>query len=70
MLQLDSPLPLQPGDHLYVGIALKRRQAVLPVGEMLEAGVVRVARTARDGLALAVRFLGAQPEHEALRRAA
>ena len=70
MLQLDRTIPIEPGDHLFVGIALKRRQAVLPVGEMLEAGVLRVARTARDGVALAVRFLSTQPEAAALRRAA
>ena len=70
MLQLDRPVAVEPGDHLFVGIALKRRQAVLPVGEMLEAGVVRVARTALDGVALAVRFLQAQPGAGALRRAA
>jgi hypothetical protein len=70
MLQLDRPVPLEPGDRLYVGIALKRRQALLPMGEMLAAGVVRVARTARDGVALAVRFARAHPESELMRRAA
>ncbi len=70
MLQLDRSIPFEPGDQLFVGIALKRRQAVLPVGEMLQAGVVRVARTARDGTALAVRFLAAQHEAGFLRRAA
>ena len=70
LLQLDRALPIEPGDHVFVGIALKRCQAVLPTGEMLEAGVLRVARTAADGIALAVRFLTAQHEAAASRRAA
>ncbi len=50
-------LPLQPGDRLCVGVALKRRQAVLPAGEMLEGEVVRTFSTTADRMALAIRFL-------------
>jgi len=57
LVQLASPPPLEPGDRLYVGVALKRRQAVLTASEMVEATIVRVVPTADDGLAVALRFL-------------
>ncbi len=57
LVQLDQGAPLEPGDHLYVGVALKRRQAVLSATEMVEADVVRVVPTADDGVALALHFL-------------
>ena len=57
LVQLERCTHLEPGDHLYVGVALKRRQAVLSATEMVEAGVVRVVPTADDGVALALRFL-------------
>ena len=46
------------GDRLYVGIALKRRQAVLAAGEMIEAEVVRMDRMADGRVAVAARFMG------------
>ncbi len=52
-------LPVQPGDRLCVGVSLKRRQAVLPAGEMLEGEIVRIFSTTADRMALAVRFLSA-----------
>jgi hypothetical protein len=56
-LKLDLPAGVCAGDRLYVGIALKRHQAVLAAGEMLEAEVVRVDRTADDHVAVAARFV-------------
>jgi hypothetical protein len=70
-LKLDLPAGIWAGDRLYVGIALKRRQAVLVAGEMLEAEVVRVEQTTDDHVAVAARFVGeVADEVSRLRRAA
>ena len=57
LLQLGLPVGIAPGDRLYVGIALKRRQAVLTAGEMLEAEVIRVDRTTEERVDVAARFI-------------
>jgi hypothetical protein len=57
LLQLYLPAGIAPGDRLYVGIALKRRQAVLTAGEMIEAEVIRVDRTTGERVDVAARFI-------------
>jgi hypothetical protein len=57
LLQLGLPAGIAPGDRLYVGIALKRRQAVLTAGEMLEAEVIRVDRTTEERVDVVARFI-------------
>ena len=71
MLRLDLPAGITAGSRLYVGIAFKRRQAVLAADEMIEAEVVRVDRASDDGVAVAARFVdGAVLERSHLRHAA
>ncbi len=71
LLQLDRPAPIEPGDRLFVGIALKRRQPIFCSTEMMEAGVVRVLPTDSDSIAVAIRFIDAKLEIEPhVRRAA
>ncbi len=57
LLQLDQPARLEPGDHLYLGIAMKRRQALLAADEMTGVKVLRVVPAGKGGFALAVQFL-------------
>ncbi|MHC4083179.1 MAG: PilZ domain-containing protein [Planctomycetota bacterium] len=57
LLQLDLPAGIALGDRLYVGIALKRRQAVLAASEMIEAEVIRVDRATDDRVDVAARFI-------------
>ena len=57
LLQLDRPVPLEPGDRLFVGIALTRRQPIFCSADMMEAGVIRVLPTDNDSVALAVHFI-------------
>ncbi len=57
LLQLDRPAPIEPGDRLFVGVALKRRQPIFCSSEMLEAGVTRVLPTDNDSIAVAIRFI-------------
>jgi hypothetical protein len=57
LLQLGLPAGVAPGDRMYVGIALKRRQAVLTAGEMIEAEVIRVDRATGDRVEVAARFI-------------
>jgi hypothetical protein len=57
LLQLGVPAGVAPGDRLYVGIALKRRQAVLAATEMIEAEVIRVDRATEDRVDVAARFI-------------
>jgi hypothetical protein len=47
---------LKPGDRLYVGVALTRRQCILHASQMMEAIVVRATPTVDDHTALAVTF--------------
>jgi len=57
LLQLERPVPLEPGDRLFVGIALTRRQPIFCSADMIQAGVTRVLPTDNDGIALAIRFI-------------
>ena len=60
LIHLDRPAPLGPGDRLFVGIAVKRRQALLAANEMLEAEVVRSVLTMEEQTIMAVRFRRSQ----------
>jgi hypothetical protein len=57
-LLIDVPrlLELKPGDKVFVGVAMTRRQALLHAKEMMEASVVRALPTTDDHTQLAVRF--------------
>ena len=57
LLPRSLPAGMAPGDRLYVGIGLKRRQAVLTAGGMLEAQVIRVDRTTEERVDVAARFI-------------
>ena len=57
LLQLDRPVPLEPGDRLFVGIALTRRQPIFCSADMMEAAITRVLPTDNDSVALAVHFV-------------
>ena len=71
LLQVETPVPLEPGDRVFVGVAMTRRQALFCSGDMHEAGVVRVMPTADDGIALAIHFTGESGDAVmSLRRAA
>ncbi len=71
LLQLDRPAPIEPGDLLFDGDALKRRQPIFSSSEMMEAAVVRVLPTDNDCIAVAVRFIDATLDIEPdVRRAA
>lgn len=69
MLRVAGQSALEPGDSVFLGIAMKRRQAVLPTREMIEARVLRVAQEPGDGVAVAARF-GIAEEAAESRRAA
>jgi hypothetical protein len=71
MLHLDIATNISAGDRLYVGIAFKRRQAVLASNEMIEAEVVRVDQADGDRIAVAARFVEERTVYvPVLRRAA
>jgi hypothetical protein len=57
-LLIDVPrlIDLRPGDTLHIGVAMKRRQGILPAADMVEAVVVRCTPTVDDHTALAVKF--------------
>jgi hypothetical protein len=65
-LLLDVPalMNVKAGDLLHVGVAVKRRQAVLLPNEMMQAIVVRIMPTVDDHTLLAVRLV-AQAEESA-----
>lgn len=71
LLELDRRAHVRPGQRLFVGIALKRRQAVLTHNEMIAAEVVRVMGTPDDRTVLAARFVepGMEPAGTVLRAA-
>ena len=71
LLHLDIATGISAGDRLYVGIAFKRRQAVLAADEMVEAEVVRVEHANGDRIAVAARFVEEKTVYvPVLRRAA
>jgi hypothetical protein len=55
LLQVDRVLSLSPGDHIYLGVAHKRRDDLLLRDEMVEAEVTRASLTVDDHTAVAVR---------------
>ncbi len=61
LLELDQPAPLEPGDRLFVGVAIKRRQALFASDDMMGAGILRVLPTDNDSIAVAIHF-----DHEEL----
>ena len=44
---------------MFLGIAMKRHQAILVANEMIEARIVRVMETTGDGVVVAARFVRA-----------
>lgn len=57
-LLIDIPrvVEIKPGDALHVGVAMKRRHALLHSHQMLQAVVVRAVATVDDHTAVAVKF--------------
>jgi c-di-GMP-binding flagellar brake protein YcgR len=70
LLELSRPLPLQAGQQLFLGVALTRRQTLLPANDMIVCEVVRSLRTTDNATALAVRFSGPIERMPALAQAA
>ncbi|MHC5001538.1 MAG: PilZ domain-containing protein [Planctomycetota bacterium] len=54
LVELKRPLPLVPGDRLFVGLATRRRDAVICRSEMLPGSVVRSAMTPNDHTVVAL----------------
>ncbi len=70
-IQVNRTIDHHPGDRLYLGIALKRPQGILPAAEMNEVEVVWSRQVTDGRTGLAVRFLDeAQVSAVELRRAA
>ncbi|MHC4107814.1 MAG: PilZ domain-containing protein [Planctomycetota bacterium] len=70
-IQVNRRIDHHPGDRLYLGIALKRRQGILPAADMHEVAVVWSSQTTDGRTGLAVRFLDeAQASAAQARRAA
>jgi hypothetical protein len=69
---LHRPVELEAGDVLHLGIARKRRQALLRSDDMVEVEVVRSLSSTAGDTAVGVRFIGGHPmlELPAFRRAA
>jgi hypothetical protein len=59
LIDLPRLSDIKPGDTLFVGVAMKRRQVLLHAGKMLKALVVRTMATADDHTRLAVKFVDA-----------
>ena len=71
LIELDRPAPLEPGDRLFVGVAITRRQAIFASGDMRGAGILRVLPTDNDCIAVAIHFDHEEPElSPEMRRAA
>jgi hypothetical protein len=56
LLHVPRILELVPGDLIYVGVALKRRQAVIPGDEMLPARVIRRLQSTSGQTIIAAEF--------------
>jgi PilZ domain len=65
LIDLPRLIDLRPGDKVYLGIALKRRDQFLRADEMLESHVVRAVQTVDDHTALAVEFRMPQEQVDA-----
>ncbi len=70
LLEVKWPADLQPGDRLFLGIALKRRQAVVLANEMLDARIVRSLWITDDREVLGVQFVKSSADWAAARQAA
>ena len=57
LVTVDRPLPLLPGERLFLGVAVRRRQGLLLSRDMNEAVVTRSLRAAGGPTTLAVRFV-------------
>jgi hypothetical protein len=57
-VEVPDGIRFEPGDRFYIGIALTRRQALIPAKEMVEAEVVRSLPTTDGRQGVAMRFLG------------
>ncbi|TVQ52297.1 MAG: PilZ domain-containing protein [Phycisphaerales bacterium] len=57
LLHLLSPLAIDPGDEIFVGLAEKRREPMLKRHEMIRSEVVRALGTPSGGMLLAVEFI-------------
>ena len=62
MVDLPRVIELKPGDKVYLGIALKRRDQFLRAEEMLEGTVIRALATVDDHTALALQFAAPQSQ--------
>ena len=71
-LLIDVPrlLEIKPGEHLFIGVAMTRRQGFIQAKEMIDAVVLRAAATVDDHTTLAVSFDAAMEQDEAPMRAA
>lgn len=56
LLALNHPVALKPGDQVFVGVAQKRRQALLRTRDMTEAEIVRTLSSTAGETVLAIRF--------------
>lgn len=59
MIRLPHATDVRPGDTLFVGVALRRRQVLLHAGQMLKTIVIRAMETVDGHTALAVKFVDA-----------
>ncbi len=57
LLQLSSPLTIEPGDEIFVGLAEKRREPMLKRHEMIRSEVVRALGLPSGGTLLALSFV-------------
>jgi len=64
LIELPRLISLKPGDEVHVGVALKRRQALLRCNEMLKAHVTRALHTVDDRTLLGLKFAQPQSKHE------
>jgi c-di-GMP-binding flagellar brake protein YcgR len=71
LIRLERPMHVDPGSSMFLGMAQKRRQALLRSEEMVEVKVVRTIRLTDGSCTLALRFAaGLQGLTDEPRRAA
>ncbi len=56
LIEVNRPICPELGDPLYLGIALKRRQGILPRDDMFPARVIRSQRTVDGRSTLGIQF--------------
>ena len=69
-LEVDRSLALSPGDHLFLGIAMTRRQGILTSNDMLEVEILRSMQATANRTAMAVRFVDSREAAATAPRAA